>query len=148
MELSYSQTFSAGFFVSGAWTAVDSEADYGDLRPGEHLPLVGQADSIGNLSLGWENDYWSLRVSASYQDDIFFRVAGASTPELDTSLREATYVDVGVRYNINDNFTVYADVININEEERIRFFPGLVQPWFEQLEDFGRTIQIGVTGSF
>lgn len=148
VELSYSQTFSAGFFVSGAWTAVDSEADYGDLRPGEQLPLVGQADSIGNLSLGWENDYWSLRVSASYQDDIFFRVAGASTPELDTSLREATYVDVGVRYNINDNFTVYADVININEEERIRFFPGLVQPWFEQLEDFGRTIQIGVTGSF
>ncbi|TQV70704.1 TonB-dependent receptor [Exilibacterium tricleocarpae] len=148
LELSYSQTFSNGFFVSGAWTTVDSEADYGDLRPGRKLPLVGQADNVGNLSVGWENDNMSVRMSASYQDDVFFRVAGASTPELDTSLREATYMDLGIRYNINDNFTVYTDIININEEERIRFFPGLAQPWFEQVEDFGRTVQIGVTGSF
>lgn len=146
LELSYSQSYDFGGFFSGSWTVIDSEADYGELRIGERLPLAGQSDNVGNVSFGWENESLTFTFSATYQDEMFLSVG--ETAETDLWIDTAIYADVGLQYRLNDNFGFYADVINVFGEERVRFFQDLQQPWFEQAEDFGTTIQIGITGSF
>ncbi len=139
----------SGLFISGNATFLDSKARIGILRPGETLPLPDQADRIGNLSLGWENERFTVRASANFRDEQLDTVS--SNPDLDQVLQPYFSWDLNLRWNINDAFQLYFDAVNLNERKDVTVFRGDASgpfPADEQVNDFGRSYGLGVRYTF
>ncbi len=153
-ELSYSQNFSqlpsllSGLFVEGNVTLASSEADVA-LRPGETFAFPGQADLTANLSLGWENETFSLRASGTHTGERLQGLASAARKYEDRYKKAYTQYDVNVRWNINDTFQIYADGINLNGAKEVRYYVGGGSGGvFERVQDFGSSYQVGVRVKF
>ncbi|TQV82689.1 TonB-dependent receptor [Exilibacterium tricleocarpae] len=149
IELTYAHALASGFFIESNATWSDSEADPGqllrDARGGSgDLPLPDQADLVGNLALGWENEAWTVRSSWTYRDEQLTDIA--SDPEEDVIRAEHLSWDIGIKYRLNDNYGFYIDLINLTEERDQQVFRGDgSRRYFERIEDYGRTYQLGVT---
>jgi TonB-dependent receptor len=155
LEIGFEKAFvelpgwASGLFVGGNVTLLDSESEVSILRPGEVLPLPDQADRLANLSTGWENDRFTIRVSANLRGEQLDTVA--TRPELDQVLQEYISYDANVRWNINDAFQVYFDATNLNERKDVTVFRGDGSGGFpadEAVNDFGRSFALGVIYRF
>lgn len=104
-----------GLGVQANMTFVDSSSS-GDL-PGQKLPLIGLGDS-SNLVLFYEKGPVQFRVAYNKRNR-FMQLKPTTT-------RDAHYVadykqiDISASYNINDNFTVFFEGINITDELYIK----------------------------
>ena len=137
----------SGLFVSGNVTFIDAESSDPSVRDGEAFRLPGSSEQAGNLSLGYETDRLLVRLAMNYRGDQLRSIA--DDPEEDVFQEEFFTIDATVRYNFTDNFQVFFDAININEETESRYFRGLNNlPLYSRWEDFGRTFQLGVVSSF
>ncbi len=154
-ELAFEQAFVnlpgwySGLFVSGNLTVLDSKSDVGILRPGESLPLVDQADRIANLSLGWENEVFTARVSGNYRSEQLDVIA--SNPQLDQVLQDFFGLDLNLRYNLADDWQVYFDASNLTNRKDVTVFRGDAAGGFpadEAVNDFGRSFGLGVRWNF
>ncbi|NJR44268.1 TonB-dependent receptor [bacterium] len=154
-ELAFEQAFVdlpgwwSGLFVSGNLTVLDSESDVGILRPGERLPLADQADRIANLSLGWENDAFTARVSGNYRSEQLDTLS--SNPQLDQILQDYFGIDLNFRYNINERLQAYLDISNLNNRKDATVFRGDgtgAIPADEAVNDFGRSYGLGIRWNF
>lgn len=174
IEVAYTQTFSAlpglfsGLFVEANVTVADSESDPGNAvnlaRPGKTFALPGQADLTGNLSFGWESDIGSIRFAGTHRSDT---LSGISTSGLridpngsssdpnnlvffDRYRQPYTQVDINARLNVTDSVQLYFDAININEAVDARVYRNSVDgsEFFERVQDFGATYQVGVRARF
>lgn len=159
VELSYSQSFVqlpgllSGFFAEANVTFADSEAEIAE-RAGESFPFPGQAEVSGNLSLGWENEAFSLRFAANHRGEVLAGVSGSDFsgtanefPE-DRYRKAYTQFDVNLRWNATDRVQVYFDGINLTDEKDTRFYRGDRVEFFERVQDFGATYQAGVRLTF
>lgn len=153
-ELSFNQNFTmlpgllSGLFVEGNVTWATSEAAVSQ-RPGETFAFPGQADLSGNLSIGWENEAVSLRASASHTGERLQGLGDATTPFEDRYRAAYTQLDVNLRWNVTDVFQIYADGINLNEAKETRFYRGSgYGGFYERVQDFGATYQLGVRAKF
>lgn len=151
LEFSYSQVFSelpgflSGLFAEANVTLAESEAEV-SFRPGETFAFPDQADATGNLSLGYEDDRLSVRVSANYRGET---LSGLSDSTIEDRYRKAyTQFDLNFRFNVTDSVQLYADGSNLTGEKDVRFYQGGRQPLFERVQDFGSTYQIGVRATF
>jgi TonB-dependent receptor len=154
-EFAFEQAFTnlpgwwSGLFVAGNLTILDSEADVGILRPGERLPLADQADEIANLSLGWENDAFTFRVSGNFRGEQLDTIS--SNPQLDQILQDYFGLDLNLRYNFSDRWQVYFDASNITSRKDITIFRGDGSGGFssdEAVNDFGPSYGLGVRWNF
>lgn len=137
----------SGLFVSGNVTFIDAESSDPSVRDGEAFRLPGSSEQAGNLSLGYETDRLLVRFAMNYRGDQLRSIG--DDPEEDVFQEEFFTLDATVRYNFTDNFQVFFDAININEETESRYFRGLNNlPLYSRWEDFGRTFQLGVVSSF
>ncbi len=163
LELSYYQAYTFlpapfdGLFFQGNVTFADSEAS-SDLI-GRDFRFPDQSDTIGNVSIGWENDRFSLRGALVHQGD---RLRAVNAGELDNSDEDnsgdeleddRTQIDISARWDIRENFQLFFDAINITDAEDNRSFrggsPGVLNgPLFSQRENFGATYQGGVRFKF
>ncbi len=156
VELAFDHSFNnapgllSGLFVTGNYTFVDSRADYGAIGRGSDLPLPDQADRIANLTLGWENERMSLRLSGNYRSDSLDTIGSQS--EFDQILLTWFSTDFNFRYSFNDQLQLFADVININERRDSTVYRGDADGAFPADEggiiDFGRSYRLGVRYSF
>lgn len=159
IELSYIQNFVFlpapldGLFVEANATFSESEANFGALIEaardieGEDLPLPDQADTVGNLSVGWENAWFTFRSSWTYRDELLREIS--TSPEEDIVRKRHVTWDIGLNYRINDNYELYFDAINLSEaKDRDTLRGGSLGPVFEQIEAYGRTFQLGFTASY
>ncbi|WP_226704715.1 TonB-dependent receptor [Microbulbifer elongatus] len=150
VELNYFQSFAAipGVFVDGNVTFADSTSRVEQIRPGETFRLPDQPKSVGNLSLGYENELISLRLSGNYVGEKLETIA--SDPAAD-EIREARFsMDFGARYYLSETMSIYFDAINLNEAKDVRVFRnGNNAPrMFESVQDYGRTFQLGFRANF
>jgi iron complex outermembrane recepter protein len=128
LELAYEQAFVGlpgwwgGLFVSGNLTLVDSEADYGPTFNNRKAALPDQADRIANLSLGWENERFTFRVSGNYRGEQLDIIN--LNPVYDQVLTDYFSVDFDVRWNVNDKFQIYFDASNLNDEKDVTVWRG------------------------
>jgi TonB-dependent receptor len=137
-----------GLFASGNLTLIDGQIRSEFIRDNAKLPLNNQPSTIANLSLGYEDDRLTLRWSGNYVSRSLLGINTAD-PFLDRFNKSFFSMDVNARVNITDWLQVYADAININEAQDTRFYRGNGSGGFyERVDDFGRTFQIGVTGRF
>lgn len=158
VELSYSQNYTflpgiwSGLFTYANLTLAESEAT--DSLIDRPFQLPEQADVSGNISLGWENDDISLRLSGNYVGERL-RVLnegrlGTDVTQSDLLEDERFSLDFNARWQINDNYQVYLDAVNINDAQDVRFFDpgGQTGQVLGVVEDYGATYQIGVRARF
>lgn len=157
MELSYNQYFESGFFVQSNMTLLTSEAQLDKSIRADKVPLPDQADTTFNLTLGWENDDYSVRIIGNHRAKILEEV-GSCPANSDTCkswsdrYQDAIQsIDFKVKYNINQQVSVYFDAINLTDEVDLRYFEGNEQSGGSilfQKEEYGRTFQVGLNYKF
>lgn len=137
----------SGLFATGNVTLIDASTSDPSLRDGESFRLPGSSEISGNASIGYETDDFLVRLAMNYRGDQLRSIG--DDPAEDEFRDSFLSLDATVRYNISENFQVFFDAVNINEETEGRFFRGVDNnALFERFEDFGRTFQFGIVASF
>ncbi|MEH6608996.1 MAG: TonB-dependent receptor [Halioglobus sp.] len=121
IELILSHSFENGFGFSGNYTYTDideAKVQSASLEGGEatltetEVPFPFASESLYNLTGFYETDRFSARVSYSYRDEFFREVVESGELWGD----EQEQWDAQVSYNINDNFSIRAEGLNLTEE--------------------------------
>ena len=100
------------------YTNVESDVNFG---PGVgQRNLNGLSENSANVTLYYDNDTFSARVSAAYRDSFQRNAVGRVGNDIDFT-DEATTVDFSTSYKINDNFKVSLEALNLTDEYRIDF---------------------------
>ncbi|MDJ0657110.1 MAG: TonB-dependent receptor [Xanthomonadales bacterium] len=154
VEFYYQQSFDHlpapwdGFLISANAAFIDSEADLGAIRNGEQIPLPRQSDSVGNLSVGYEKSRWSVRASVAYRDAYLDLLEDPSDSAADNYARNHTQFDFTIKYDLTDNFTVYLEHSNGNDEPFSVVYGGASSRFLRQYEVYGYTTSLGIQGNF
>lgn len=139
IELSYVKAFNNGFIVSANTTFSDSDAV--TFLDGERFDtsLPNQSDTIGNLTLGYEADTYSARLSMTYKSENLEEIDGDMLRMED----DHTQLDFMAKYFINADMQLYFNAINLTDEPFYNYFDERQRN--AQYEEYGRTFQLGFT---
>ncbi len=144
-----------GFFVDGNVTFAKSKAKAPIVERSFKFP--DQSGTIGNLSVGWENRFFSFRVAGIYQGPRLRelnkgQLHDSNDPAGDFYEAKRTQLDVSVRYNFTKDIQLYFDAINITGAGDRRFYLGdnhaLTGSIFGRNERYGSTYQGGLRVRF
>ena len=115
VELNVQHLFeNSGFGIAANYTWVNSDLEYDNASVAEQFALEGLSDSA-NLMLFFENRQWSVRAAYNWRDKFLsgrFDGSGLPNPVYTEAYGQ---VDVNVGYNVNENLTLQAEVINLND---------------------------------
>ena len=129
LELAYQQQFShlpgplAGFGVMANGTFLDADATY-PTRPNEQVPFIGQSDLTANFSLTYDRGPFFARLAFNYRDARLREdePIGGEFAE-DFYIDNFQQFDLVVRYEMNENWELFAEWINITDEPFRVFLP-------------------------
>ena len=130
-----------GFGVSASLTRLDGETKL----PSGAIPLVGQPESTYAFSLFYQNDKIDASVSYAYNDSFLTNLN--SDPDLVLDQGEFGRWDAKLTYIIGDNFKVFVEGVNLNDEPTSEFQGGR-SDWNTEYEYVGRTYYMGVSYGF
>jgi TonB-dependent receptor len=126
-EISYQQPFAflPGLFGNfGAiinYTYVDAKIDYLGTSGGVSTvvrsdeSLVGLSENTSNVTLYYEDEKLSARVSVADRDDYLTNVPGRNGAYVE-STKGTTNVDVSAGYQLTDNFRLTFEALNLTDE--------------------------------
>ena len=155
LELAYSQKFSwlpspwNGLLVNANTTFTHSDADIEQFDPelgamrSRSIRLPGQSDVTGNLTLGWENDKLSLRLSGNYKSNYLDEVGDVLDARYDYKVDDQLFVDFSAGYFLRDNLQVFFEAQNITDESYY-VYTGKSR-YNAQYEEYGPSYKIGLT---
>lgn len=141
LEFNYQQQFGFlptpfdGFLVSFNYTYVDSDASFAE----RDIPLPKQSDNIAGFVLGYEKYGLDLRLAMSYRDRYLDEIVEEG---LDRYTDAHNQWDFTAKYRFGDNWMMYAEIINLNDEPAYYYAGSKSQPL--QYDEFGRTTVVGV----
>lgn len=84
---------------------------FSDENEQEQITLPGQAMHSSNLAFFYDNGTFYAKISANYHDDFLYELG--ADKDLDVYYDKAWHLDFNTNYRINENLTVFADIINI-----------------------------------
>lgn len=155
LELAYAQQFNwlpapwNGLLLNANTTLTRSRAgieqfdeDLGGLRK-RNISLPGQSDLTGNLTLGWENQRLSLRLSANYKSDYLSEVGDVLDKRYDYKVDDQLFVDFSASYFLIDNLQVFFEAQNLTDESYY-VYTGRKR-YNAQYEEYGPTYKLGLT---
>lgn len=131
------------FLVGGNLTFLDTELSL-EQRDGETFSLPESADQSGNLYLGYEMGRFSSRLSVSHRDEFLSEVG--DNVDYDLYVAAHTQVDFTAAYRLLENLDLVLEVVNINDEA-LELYQG-TEDYTYQFEEYGRTVSLGIKGSF
>jgi TonB-dependent receptor len=137
MELSWVKAFDNGLLLAA--NATFSSTDATTFLNGEKFEtdLPNQSDKIGNLTMGYENNKWSLRLTMSYKSDNLEEIDGDMLRIED----DYQHIDFSGKYFVNDDINIYVNAINLTNEGFYNYFD--MRNRNAQFEEYGRTFEIG-----
>jgi TonB-dependent receptor len=137
MELSWVKAFDNGLLLAA--NATFSSTDATTFLDGEKFEtdLPNQSDRIGNLTLGYEDNTWSLRLTMSYKSDNLEEIDGDMLRIED----DYQHIDFSSKYFINDDVNIYFNAINLTNESFYNYFDKRNRN--AQFEEYGRTFEVG-----
>ncbi len=146
-EVGYSQQFDFlpapfdGIIVGANYTYVDSEAT---LRDGREISFPGQSENIWNANLGYEKGPFSFRAAFAYRDDYLdvLDEGEAAGVDADRFVDSHFQIDLSAKYQVTDQFQVYLEASNINDEPFVAYFND--ERFLSQFEEYDYTIYMGV----
>ncbi len=130
---------SNGLGVAANFTLVESEATSG----GNVSQLENISDLAANLSLFYEDNKWAARVSYNFRSD--YLVGQTFEGGRDEFIDDFQQVDLSVSYYISDSLTLFAEGINVFEEDLFRFSE--TQDFLETFEINGSRWVFGLRGN-
>jgi TonB-dependent receptor len=104
----------SGFGASANYTKVDSNLAYDNFNRNNQFAIVGLSDSA-NFVAFYEKFGWSIRAAYNWRDEFLAGLAdgAGSNPAYVEAYGQ---IDLNVGYNINDNFSVALEAINLTDE--------------------------------
>lgn len=150
LELAYLQQFDflpgalSGFGFQGNVSFIGGSFDTFDRR-GAGFP--GTSDKIVNASLFYEKYGFSGRVSYQWRSDWVDTLGGFGTGTTGDE-RRAGYanLDVALRYQLTQNFTLFVDATNLTDEVYVAYLGQRDRP--TEVEQIGRRFMGGVRFNF
>lgn len=129
LELAYQQQFKmlpgplAGIGFMANATFLDADATY-PTRPGEQVPFVGQSDLTANLAITYDRGPFFARLAFNYRDARLREdePIGGEFAE-DFYVDTFQQLDLVVRYEMNRNWELFAEWVNITSEPFRVFLP-------------------------
>ena len=149
LEASYSQAFTMlpapfdGLLMNLNYTFTDAK---GDLADGRRIPLPASSKHSFNAVLGYDKGMFSFRVAGAYRDGYLDEV-GATADE-DRYVRPHFQLDLSAKLRVTDNFTVFADMVNLNNAKYVAYQNGPSQRRLLQYEEYKWTAKFGVKANF
>lgn len=142
-EIAWTHVWENGFGVTANATVVDSNASL-SADTSESFALEGLGDSQ-NLIVFYEKDQWQARVAFNNREGFLRQLDNGFNGE---PINTDTFGqwDVSASYEINENFTVFFEGINVTEEELRQ--TGRFANQTYSIEDNGSRYAIGVRGKF
>lgn len=133
-----------GFGVLVNATFAEDEGFRGtNLLTGELLPFPGLSESSYNASIYYENPSFSVRTAYNWREEWLLTPAGrGGLPEFN---EDYGTLDASASWNVNKNFTVFADIVNLLDEQKIEN-----NNPFRRIgnETFGKRYFLGVRAKF
>jgi iron complex outermembrane recepter protein len=140
-------------FLPGAWknfgvmanaTFSDDEGFQGtNLLTGEILPFPGVSELSYNAALYYENEKFSVRTAYNWRESWLLTANGrGGLPEFNDDYGT---LDASASWNVNENFTVFADFVNLLDEQKVEY-----NNPFRRIgnETFGQRMYLGVRAKF
>jgi len=120
-------------------------ADVADLEP--QTPLTGLSDSA-NFQLFYEKDALSVKVTYAWRDEYLIGVGQGqgSSDNPPQFAKEFGQIDMSVNYDIDENFTVFFEGLNLNNETEQGY--GRYEEQFLFARQYGSRYTLGVRYSF
>ncbi|ASM48512.1 hypothetical protein PESP_a0241 [Pseudoalteromonas espejiana DSM 9414] len=142
-EIGVTHMFENGFgFIANA-TVVDSDISVdGDTT--QTFALEGLGDSQ-NLVLFYEQENWQARIAFNNREG-FLRLVDNGFNGEPVNVETYGQWDISASYDINENFTIFAEGINITEEELVQ--TGRFANQIYSVEDNGSRYAFGIRGTF
>lgn len=108
----------SGFGVMANATFANDKGFKGtNLLTGELLPFPGLSETSYNASIYYENAHFSVRTAYNWREQWLITSAGrGGLPEFN---EDYGTLDASVSWNVNKNVSVFADVVNLLDEQRI-----------------------------
>lgn len=135
----------SNFGVSANASFIDGSFDTGGPR-GTVDVLQGQADTLANLALFYEQGPFRARAAYAYVGEAFTNVSATDltgvTDRYDAALGT---LDLQARYTINDRFELIGEVRNATNEEKINYTGNDI---YRDVSFYGRQFWIGTTFGF
>ena len=145
LELAWTHVFENGFGFQVNATMVDSDAVLDLADTSQIFALEGLGDSQ-NLVLFYEKDAWQARVAFNNREGFMQDLVsplGGTEPRFTETYGQW---DVSASYEVNENWTVFFEGINVTGEELRRH--GRFTEQFVQLIDDGARYTFGVRANF
>ncbi|WP_160151552.1 TonB-dependent receptor [Microbulbifer sp. ALW1] len=154
-------------FIQSNLTLQTSDGNVGDSVRVGSIQLPETADTAANLTLGWENDDFSVRFIANYTSEILKRIGGCTADDIaadnelgyaancrawaDMYQDESLTFDVKATYRIADGIRAYFDAVNLSDNVDQQFFSGNADSGghiLYNVEAYGPSYQLGLTVDF
>ncbi len=145
LEFNYQQHFGFlgapwdGFLIGLNYTFVDSEANTGERK----INLPKQAANIGSFMLGYEKHGFDLRLALKYRDKYIDELV---EEDYDRYTDSHLQMDITAKYRFNDNWQIYAELINLNNEPEY-YYAGRKSRAY-QYDEFGTAFALGLQWNF
>ena len=141
LEFSYQTAFDNGFILVANYTYADGETDLpADAAAGQRtIPYFKQVENTWNLSLGYDDGPWDIRLAATYRDNYLDEVG--SKPLNDRYTDDHMQVDLTAKYKVNDSLRITFEAINLNDEPEYYYFGNPSR--LSQYDEYGATYGVG-----
>ena len=141
-ELNYQHALARGLLFGFNYTYTDTEAEV----DGRFITLPAASKNNVNIAAGYENDRFSIRLTAAYRDQYLDEVGGDA--DEDRYVDDHLQWDLSAKVRVTDSIQVYADFVNLNDEPYLAFqrFGGVDR--LLQYETYSWTSKLGVRVSF
>lgn len=122
-QLTFLPGFASGFGLYAnytyAWSEAELTSENGDPRT---ISLPGQSENTANFALSYERSGFSGRLSVSYAGSFVDEIRDVS--ENDRIYDQHVQIDFSASQIINQNFTVFVELINLTNEP-LRYYNGV-----------------------
>lgn len=149
VEFSYSQkldwlSYPFNKVILGAnATFSDSSAKIAALGQSRKIALPSQSKEVGNLSIGWQDSKFSVRLSGNYKSSFLREVGAVDAKQNDLYADAQLYVDLSASYFITPKAQLTFDAQNLTDEKYYIFQNR--RGFNAQYESYGPTYRVSMT---
>lgn len=149
VEVSAQYGWDNGIYVAANYTWTDSESKF-EYATGETFttPFRKLAEHAANFNVGYNKGAWDVRLAGNYRSEYLDWLADENGAIDEVSENNSRWVDafaqwdLMVKYEVNDNFTVQAEVVNITNEPEYYYWGNTGQ--LSQYDQFGVSYVLGI----
>jgi len=131
-----------GFGIYANLTLTDSEMTVlstGDV-PSRDVDFLKQSDEIGNIALTYEKYGFFFRIAGTYRSEYLDSLGEVASE--DRYIDDHFQVDISSSYTLQDKYTVFLNLININNEPLRAYYDQSDR--LSQYEKYGWTAVLGL----